>query len=129
MKTTGDVCGRDAAHDVRIGTDAIRAKDSPTSLLRSMEEATASHVGASGACQNRRHYLYRREELSEPQVLVLLVLIVVEVDCRHEDRRKAEGFDEWGNRDSAAERSQLNRRPAIERRQAGDDAFDLGITR
>ena len=26
MKATGDVCGRDTAHDIRIGANAIRAK-------------------------------------------------------------------------------------------------------
>ena len=66
------------------------------------------------------------EEVPDPQVLVLLVLIVVEVHRRHQDCREAECFDEWGNRDSAAERSQLNRRPAIDPRHAGDDALTCG---
>ena len=79
----------------------------------------------SSAPQDRRHDLYRLKQVAEPEVLVLLVLIVVEVDRRHEDRRKAQGIDERRNRDRPAERPKPHRRGAEGVPDAVGDALDL----
>src|SRR5580765_7161667 len=90
-----------------------RPNDSPRSQLRSI-------VAMRSAAEDCRHDFDRLKQVPEPEVLVLLVLVVVEVDRRDEQRGEPEPLDERGDRNGSAERAELYGRAAGHARDGRD---------
>ena len=119
VKAAGDIRGCNASHHVLVG-----------SHLPGAERFAEVAVQVDPHQLHRQHGSDRDDSLekrSEPQVLVLLVLVVVEIHDRHQHGGKVERVDEWRDGHRSAERPNLDRRLAVHAREGCDERANLRV--